>query len=162
MTWWSDLVAAEPEFAARVRARFAVRKHGTMATLRRDGSPRISGTEFDFGDDGHLRLGSMAGAVKALDLRRDPRVALHSPTEDAPPDDRGLHRRTPHSVLRGRVAGRGAAADQAARPDRERRAERRGGTAGEHGKLSGRSGERSSGNELETPVTRHMAQRAVR
>lgn len=87
MTWWSDLVAAEPEFAARVRARFAVRKHGTMATLRRDGSPRISGTEFDFGDDGQLRLGSMAGAVKALDLRRDPRVALHSPTEDAPPDD---------------------------------------------------------------------------
>nr|WP_030501868.1 pyridoxamine 5'-phosphate oxidase family protein [Micromonospora purpureochromogenes] len=87
MTWWSDLVAAEPEFAARVRARFAVRKHGTMATLRRDGSPRISGTEFDFSDDGQLRLGSMAGAVKALDLRRDPRVALHSPTEDAPPDD---------------------------------------------------------------------------
>ncbi|AYF29489.1 pyridoxamine 5'-phosphate oxidase family protein [Micromonospora tulbaghiae] len=87
MTWWSDLVAAEPEFAARVRARFAVRKHGTMATVRRDGSPRISGTEFDFGDDGQLRLGSMAGAVKALDLRRDPRVALHSPTEDAPPDD---------------------------------------------------------------------------
>ncbi|MET7468822.1 pyridoxamine 5'-phosphate oxidase family protein [Micromonospora sp. NPDC005222] len=87
MTWWSDLVAAEPEFAARVRARFAVRKHGTMATVRRDGSPRISGTEFEFGDDGQLRLGSMAGAVKALDLRRDPRVALHSPTEDAPPDD---------------------------------------------------------------------------
>ncbi|MET8063558.1 pyridoxamine 5'-phosphate oxidase family protein [Micromonospora sp. NPDC005686] len=87
MTWWSDLVAAEPEFAARVRARLAVRKHGTMATVRRDGSPRISGTEFEFGDDGQLRLGSMAGAVKALDLRRDPRVALHSPTEDAPPDD---------------------------------------------------------------------------
>ncbi|GAB3342798.1 pyridoxamine 5'-phosphate oxidase family protein [Micromonospora halotolerans] len=82
MTWWSDLVASEPDFAARVRARFAVRKHGTMATLRRDGSPRISGTEFDFADDGQLRLGSMAGALKALDLRRDPRVALHSPTED--------------------------------------------------------------------------------
>ena len=87
MAWWSDLVDEEPEFAARVRARFAVRKHGTMATLRRDGSPRISGTEFDFSDDGQLRLGSMAGAVKALDLRRDPRVALHCPTEDSPEDD---------------------------------------------------------------------------
>ncbi|ATO14775.1 pyridoxamine 5'-phosphate oxidase [Micromonospora sp. WMMA2032] len=87
MTWWSDLVASEPDFAARVRACFAVRKHATMATLRRDGSPRISGTEVDFGDDGQLRLGSMAGAVKALDLRRDPRVAVHSPTEDTPPDD---------------------------------------------------------------------------
>lgn len=87
MAWWSDLVKEEPEFAARVRDRFSVRKHGTMATLRRDGSPRISGTEFDFSDDGQLRLGSMAGAVKALDLRRDPRVALHCPTEDTPEDD---------------------------------------------------------------------------
>jgi hypothetical protein len=57
-----------------------------MATLRRDGSPRISGTEFDFGPE-DLRLGSMAGALKALDLRRDPRVALHCPTEDTPEDD---------------------------------------------------------------------------
>ncbi|MEU4773076.1 pyridoxamine 5'-phosphate oxidase family protein [Micromonospora sp. NPDC023644] len=88
MAWWSDLVRDEPEFAERVRALFAVRKHGTMATLRRDGSPRISGTEFDFGAE-HLRLGSMAGAVKALDLRRDPRVALHCPTEDPPADDPG-------------------------------------------------------------------------
>ncbi|RZU73711.1 hypothetical protein EV384_2130 [Micromonospora kangleipakensis] len=89
MAWWSDLVESEPEFAARVRARFQVRKHGTMATLRRDGSPRISGTEVDFAADGQLRLGSMAGALKALDLRRDPRVALHCPTEDTPEDDPG-------------------------------------------------------------------------
>ncbi|WP_091646601.1 pyridoxamine 5'-phosphate oxidase family protein [Micromonospora pallida] len=86
MAWWSDLVDEEPDFAERVRARFAVRKHGTMATLRRDGSPRISGTEFQF-EDGDLRLGGMPGALKALDLRRDPRVALHCPTEDTPEDD---------------------------------------------------------------------------
>lgn len=84
-TWWEDFAAAEPEFAQEVRARFAVRKHGTMASLRRDGSPRISGTEFDF-TDGGLYLGSMPGARKALDLIRDPRVALHSPTEDSPQD----------------------------------------------------------------------------
>ncbi|MFI6226471.1 pyridoxamine 5'-phosphate oxidase family protein [Micromonospora echinospora] len=88
MAWWSDLVDEEPDFAERVRARFAVRKHGTMATLRRDGSPRISGTEFQF-EDGDLRVGSMPGALKALDLRRDPRVALHCPTEDTPEDDPG-------------------------------------------------------------------------
>lgn len=85
MTSWNDLAAAEPEFAARVRERFGVAKHCTMATLRRDGSPRISGTEVEFGADG-LYIGSMAGAVKALDLRRDPRVAVHSPTVD-PTDD---------------------------------------------------------------------------
>lgn len=84
MAWWEDFVGAEPEFAGRVRAVFTVRKHCTMATLRRDGSPRISGTEVDFDADGGLYLGSMPGAVKALDLRRDPRVAFHSPTVDPP------------------------------------------------------------------------------
>ena len=61
----------------------AGRKHLTMATLRRDGSPRISGTEVQF-EKGTLRIGSMPGAVKGLDLRRDPRVAIHGPTADPP------------------------------------------------------------------------------
>lgn len=59
------------------------RKHLTMATLRRDGSPRISGTEVEL-VDGQLRLGSMPRAVKAMDLRRDPRIAIHGPTQDPP------------------------------------------------------------------------------
>lgn len=54
-----------------------------MATLRRDGSPRISGTEIEFAD-GQLRIGSMPRAVKAEDLRRDSRLAIHGPTEDPP------------------------------------------------------------------------------
>jgi hypothetical protein len=83
MASWAEFEAAEPEFAARVRALFTARKHLTMATLRRDGSPRISGTEIEL-SDGQLWIGSMAGAVKALDLRRDPRVAIHGPTDDPP------------------------------------------------------------------------------
>ena len=55
-----------------------------MATIRRDGSPRISGTEVEFGDDGEIYLGMMQGAKRAGDLRRDPRMALHSPTADPP------------------------------------------------------------------------------
>jgi hypothetical protein len=89
MARWEDLVAAEPEFTARVRARFGIRKHCTMATLRRDGAPRISGTEVEFGEDGELYIGSMPGARKALDLRRDSRLALHSPTADPPDGDPG-------------------------------------------------------------------------
>jgi hypothetical protein len=89
MARWADLVAAEPEFAERVRARFGIRKHCTMATLRRDGAPRISGTEVEFDPDGDLYLGSMPGARKALDLRRDSRLALHSPTADPPDGDPG-------------------------------------------------------------------------
>jgi len=80
---WAEFESIEPEFASRVRVLLTVRKHLTMATLRRDGSPRISGTEIDF-NDGDLSIGSMPGAVKARDLRRDPRVAIHGPTEDPP------------------------------------------------------------------------------
>jgi hypothetical protein len=80
---WQQFLDDAPEFAAAVQARFTIRKHATMATLRRDGSPRISGTEVEFAG-GHLSLGSMPGAMKARDLRRDPRLALHSPTEDPP------------------------------------------------------------------------------
>lgn len=88
MPWWEDLVAEQPEFADRVRARFLAHKHSTLATLRRDGSPRISATEVDF-TEGGLWLSSMPGARKALDLRRDPRLALHCPTEDTPEQDPG-------------------------------------------------------------------------
>ena len=52
-----------------------------MATLRADGSPRISGIEATF-RDGELWLGMMPDSLKARDLQRDPRVALHSATVD--------------------------------------------------------------------------------
>lgn len=81
MATWGEFDSAEPGFAGRVRTLMTTRKHLTMATLRRDGSPRISGTEVQFDGD-QLRIGSMAGARKALDLRRDARVAIHGPTHD--------------------------------------------------------------------------------
>jgi hypothetical protein len=87
MARWQDVVAADPDFAAHVRRCFAIRKHATLATLRKDGSPRISGTEVDFDADGEIYLGMMDGSMKARDLQRDPRLALHCPTEDAPEGD---------------------------------------------------------------------------
>ena len=83
---WAQVEAQAPDLAAAVRASFAVRKHCTMATLRADGSPRISGTEVQW-EDGELWLGSMPGALKARDLQRDGRVAVHSPTVDPPEGD---------------------------------------------------------------------------
>lgn len=73
-----------PELTALARSFLDAHVHKTLATLRRDGSPRISGTEADF-VDGELWLGSMWRSSKALDLRRDPRFALHSGSAD-PPD----------------------------------------------------------------------------
>jgi len=83
MARWSEVEAEVPELAAAARALFDAFTHKTIATLRRDGSPRISGTELNF-RDGELFFGSMWRAVKALDLRRDPRFAVHSGSADPP------------------------------------------------------------------------------
>src|SRR5918999_4420898 len=84
MPTWTDFEAAAPELAARVRARLDAHTHKTIATVRRDGSPRISGTETEI-KDGELWIGSMWQARKAHDLQRDPRFALHSGSDE--PDD---------------------------------------------------------------------------
>ncbi len=84
MASWSEVESAEPAFAARVRALLDAEKHKTIATLRADGGPRISGIEVQFAD-GELTFGSMAGARKGADLLRDPRFALHSASV-APPE----------------------------------------------------------------------------
>src|SRR5258708_14432094 len=76
---WKEIEQAEPEFTARVRALFDAGRHKTIATLRADGSPRISGIECEF-TDGDLSFGSMTGARKGMDLHRDARFALHGPT----------------------------------------------------------------------------------
>jgi Pyridoxamine 5'-phosphate oxidase len=77
MPSWSEVEAEVPELAALARRLFDAHTHKTIATLRRDGSPRISGIEIEF-SDGELWMGSMWHGVKALDLQRDPRFALHS------------------------------------------------------------------------------------
>src|SRR5438093_1443458 len=76
---WKAIEQAEPEFAGRVQRLFDAGRHKTIATLRADGSPRISGIECEF-TDGDLRFGSMTGARKGADLTRDPRFALPGPT----------------------------------------------------------------------------------
>jgi Pyridoxamine 5'-phosphate oxidase len=85
MASWSEIESSAPELAARARTTFDAHKHKLLATLRRDGAPRISGIEASF-SDGELWLGMMPGSRKALDLRRDPRLALHSASVDPPED----------------------------------------------------------------------------
>ena len=104
---WRDFERAEPRFAGRVRALFEARRHKTIATLRADGSPRISGIETEFAG-GELRFGSMTGARKGTDLRRDPRFALHSASDDP---DEGHERLWPGDA---KIAGRAVAAGRLA------------------------------------------------
>ena len=86
MTTWADVEVDAPAFATRVRAIFEGGTNKTIATLRRDGSPRISATELSFEPDGQVRVGMMPGSVKLLDVRRDPRVAVHAPTLEPDPE----------------------------------------------------------------------------
>ena len=81
MATWQEFESAEPDFAQRVRTLLDAGRHKTIATLRADGSPRISGIEAVL-EAGELVFGSMPNARKGADLRRDPRFALHGATVD--------------------------------------------------------------------------------
>ena len=83
---WVDVRREAPELAAAVEEVFGAGTNKTLATTRADGSPRISGTELEIGDD--VTLGMMPGSVKLRDVRRDPRVAIHSPTLEPPQDQK--------------------------------------------------------------------------
>ncbi|MET9226817.1 pyridoxamine 5'-phosphate oxidase family protein [Lentzea sp. NPDC003310] len=82
MASWAEFSAEQPDMAAFVQARFAADRHALLATLRKDGSPRISGVEPDFAH-GDVWAGMMPGSLKSKDLQRDPRFALHCMTTTA-------------------------------------------------------------------------------
>ena len=109
---WQAIEQAEPEFAGRVRRLFDAGRHKTIATLRADGSPRISGIECEF-TDGELRFGSMTGARKGADLKRDPRFALHGPTFHP---EEGKESEWPGEA---KIAGRAVLAGPVTAPDGE-------------------------------------------
>lgn len=79
MASWREFAEAAPEFAERAQRLLDAGRHKTIATLRADGAPRISGIECEV-TDGQLRFGSMTGSRKGADLERDARFGLHGPT----------------------------------------------------------------------------------
>ena len=85
---WADFEHADPALARRVLARLQSHQHAVLATLRTDGSPRLSGMEAPV-RAGHLWLAMTPGSRKAEDLGRDPRFSLHSApdTETLPEGD---------------------------------------------------------------------------
>ena len=85
MARWQQIEQEFADFAAKVQARFDAGTNKTIATVRRDGAPRISATELTF-EKGEVTFGMMGGSMKLLDVRRDPRIAVHSPTIEPPAD----------------------------------------------------------------------------
>lgn len=99
MATWAEFETEAPELAVRARHHLDRHGHKTVATVRRDGSPRICGTELA-SYDGQLWLGGMVGARRFDDLRRDPRYALHSGS-----DDPQVWRSSPDVVGDAKIAG---------------------------------------------------------
>lgn len=81
MATWSEFATGDPEFSARVLARIEGHLHHILGSLKQDGSPRLSGTEVRL-FDGDLWLGMMPASLKAKDLRRDARYAVHTAPVD--------------------------------------------------------------------------------
>jgi hypothetical protein len=88
MATWTEFSAEAPEIADLAERRLAATGLMMLATLRRDGFPRISPVEPVLaGDrlvlhDGRLWMGMMVDSTKSRDLRRDGRFGLHTATAD--------------------------------------------------------------------------------
>ncbi len=114
MATWRDVEISAPEFSRQVRELFDAHRHKTIATVRADGGPRISGIEAAF-ENGDLKFASMTNARKGADLRRDPRFALHSATVD--PVERSERAWPGEAKISGRAISDGPIVDG---PDGER------------------------------------------
>ncbi len=74
---WQEIVERQPRLAATAHSRLIEPGVVLVATLRRDGSPRLSPVE-PFVLEGDLLLSMLWRSFKARDLLRDPRVLVHS------------------------------------------------------------------------------------
>jgi hypothetical protein len=78
---WTEFSASAPQLAARGEKLLRASGLCLIGTIRADGWPRISPCEVIL-EEGELMLGMMWMSRKALDLRRDPRLAVHTPQCD--------------------------------------------------------------------------------
>jgi hypothetical protein len=74
---WSELEVAQPRLARLGRERLLAPGVLLVATIRRDGTPRVSPVE-PFVMDGDVWLSMLWQSAKAGDLLRDPRILVHS------------------------------------------------------------------------------------
>jgi hypothetical protein len=78
---WSDIGRSQPRLARLAHERLIDPGVVLVATIRRDGTPRLSAVE-PYVLDGELWLSMMWQSTKARDLLRDPRILVHSVIAD--------------------------------------------------------------------------------
>jgi nitroimidazol reductase NimA-like FMN-containing flavoprotein (pyridoxamine 5'-phosphate oxidase superfamily) len=74
---WAELAASAPELAESAERLFRAFTLAFLATVRRDGGPRVHPVTITI-HDGGLYVFLVHGTPKRADLLRDPRYALHS------------------------------------------------------------------------------------
>jgi hypothetical protein len=74
---WSDIGDAQPRLARLAQEHLIGPGVVLVATIRRDGTPRLSAVE-PYVQAGELWLSMMWQSAKARDLLRDPRILVHS------------------------------------------------------------------------------------
>jgi hypothetical protein len=79
---WSELEQRQPRLAEVGRRRLLDPGVVLVATIRRDGTPRLSPVE-PFVLEGELWLSMMPTSTKAHDLDRDPRILVHNVIADS-------------------------------------------------------------------------------
>jgi hypothetical protein len=79
---WRDLETANPGLAAFGIQRFSQERVAYLATVKKDGSPRVHPVTPIVGD-GRLFVFMEPTSPKGRDLRRDGRYAIHSAVADA-------------------------------------------------------------------------------
>ena len=77
MATWAEVTAGAPELARDGERLFRVFTLAYLATVRRDGGPRVHPVTITV-HDGRLYAFLVHGTPKRADLLRDPRYALHS------------------------------------------------------------------------------------
>jgi hypothetical protein len=77
MATWSELRDSQPGVADLGEQRLIGPGVVLVATIRQDGTPRVSAVE-PLLLDGQLWLSMMLGSTKARDLLRDPRILVHN------------------------------------------------------------------------------------
>jgi hypothetical protein len=105
---WAEFEAAAPEIARIGRALLEQHHLAYLATVRRDGSPRVHPVS-PFIIDGHLIVSTPPASPKAADQMRDGRYMLHClpGTDDAEFSIRGRARLLGDGRVRSLVLARG-------------------------------------------------------
>jgi hypothetical protein len=106
---WSEMENTQPRLAELARQRLIRPGVVLVATIRRNGTPRLSPVE-PLVMDGVLWLSMMWQSMKARDLLRDPRILVHSVITNRDGDEgefkiRGIARSEPDPGVQRRYAG---------------------------------------------------------